>query len=451
MTWRYCLECAQKTWVSKSAAATCRCGAKLCDAPPPVPVSVPEAVAIAARLPLLEYDDVTCHAMPADAAELLTRRGSGRRVHVVGYESDGRLVAELRSKHGRDCVYMAILTSGVGSLFVDAVGKTISPAQAPEWAARRPPPRLGAPDRETWRKIHAICTGCDQWGTHPCVDGQQRSGCGLLSKPCRIEVLQQHPLGDCPLGKWSEHSGLIGPFALQDEDIPPRTSDRCVLVIAVGDQAREIHAITHRSQQAYAQKCGADYRVLLLDYYPTWPLANKWRAFYFASAYERTLVLDTDVAIRLDAPDVFEATPADRFCVIDEFPIQRPTMGTEWIRRESIDVARSQMLADQSPIDWEPNAGVMIIPRSLAHAYIPPTYAQPYYWCTEQHWLALRMRELGITPHLLDRRFNWTHTAPDFEAGLADAWFVHFNAVPHFDRIAKLRDFFSAERQQASV
>ena len=105
-------------------------------------------------------------------------------------------------------------------------------------------------------------------------------------------------------------------------------------MIPANDDAQQLLDVTRHSIQKYAEKCGADYIELKDDQHPTWPMANKYRVYNVSSVYDKTLYLDCDVMIKDDAPNLFELTPDDKFCVLEEISDWENRRWTTWIETE---------------------------------------------------------------------------------------------------------------------
>lgn len=313
-------------------------------------------------------------------------------------------------------------------------GPVDAPIVIPTQPIKHEVPRV---DRERLANRHAQCRGCVFYeGAKSFANG---ADCRRFSCHRGYEshlLYREWPAEVCKLRR--SDAKYHGPFVIAPEPLPEPKSNLAIVCIAVGDRVREHWEITNASHREYANRIGADYHVLTDDLCPSWPLGNKTRVSRYASIYERTLLLDSDVWIQPHAPDIFQATPADAFCAHDEWPDQRPEIGTEWIVRESIEVAISQGYRP-TPINWEPNAGVMIIPKQLAHIFRTPTKAYPINWCAEQHYLALAIREDGCGYHNLDPRWNWCWIRPNWMNGFENAWFIHPNGMPNRERVEFLR------------
>ncbi len=211
---------------------------------------------------------------------------------------------------------------------------------------------------------------------------------------------------------------------------------RAVITCAIGEQHQELLSHTRPYLQEYADRCGADYCEFTNDLRPDWPMANKYRMTSYAWHYEQSLLIDCDVLVKLDAPDIFEEAGESPIAARDERPDYRPD---DWFVDECRDFYKSQ------GVEFQPgrcvNAGVMVLRHEALEKglYIEPPKPYPKYWCGEQFWLWYQTRDTGVK--WLDDRFNWAAIREDFNRGVDDAWFIHLNGVPHQQRIDFLTTF----------
>ncbi len=67
--------------------------------------------------------------------------------------------------------------------------------------------------------------------------------------------------------------------------------------------------ITGPLAEAYARRVGADFILLAGDASPGWQMGNKYRFTEVARRYELSVLVDCDVVIRPNAPNIFERVP----------------------------------------------------------------------------------------------------------------------------------------------
>ena len=271
----------------------------------------------------------------------------------------------------------------------------------------------------------AICQRCEhwQWGD---VCGQWQGHWRRPDIYSRPNVF--HSESSCPIGKWGpEHHEANFP----PEPVPPRSSERAVVVVVANREAAEQFAFTGPRMEAYARRCGADFRVIRGNHCRGWPMANKWRAAAFFAEYDRTLYLDVDVIVSPDAPDIFAEVPEHRIAVFDEYDDTKDNLAHDWIQEESDQV--SDLVGwPRMRRTWLLNGGVMLFPRWAAGLYGPPPGKFRRIWCLDQTLLTMHLDRFGIRPHLLDQKWNHGFIADNFWQDAPAAHFVHLNGSrPH--------------------
>ena len=208
------------------------------------------------------------------------------------------------------------------------------------------------------------------------------------------------------------------------DDLPVKKSELALCVIPANEYAQKQLEDTKDSLLYYAKKCGADYIELSGDQCEDWPMANKYRLSQVTEVYEKTLYVDCDVLIKQDAPNIFDLTPDNKISIFNELEIHD---SHEWIKEEQelvcikLNLEKVERKAGSKML----NAGVMVIPRSVAGYYQQPENPYPRFWCFDQHLLTLTLPEDKLFE--LDERFNTEYIGADFKLKLDDAYFVHVN------------------------
>tara|TARA_A100001515_G_scaffold144850_2_gene150382 strand:- start:10609 stop:12486 length:1878 start_codon:yes stop_codon:yes gene_type:complete len=229
------------------------------------------------------------------------------------------------------------------------------------------------------------------------------------------------------------------------DDIPTPTSDYAVCVIPANQSAMDLLDITRETIKTYAEKCGADYIELTGDQHPEWPMANKYRLYNVTSVYEKTLYLDCDVVVKEDAENIFDCTPDDKISLCDDFKSFAQWNDTDWIQKEQellihkiFKNSHKMVVNGKFTSNFEPNAGVMVIPNSCSKLYCQPEVVYPKQWCFDQHWLALNVDKDKF--EILDDKWNCRTAGPtnsrpkspvphEFWETIGDANFVHVNGL----------------------
>jgi hypothetical protein len=225
---------------------------------------------------------------------------------------------------------------------------------------------------------------------------------------------------------------------------PATDHQRSIVTVANGTEFVEILKLTRPAMQAYADRVGADLIDLDNDTEDWGPL-EKFRTFHFATKYEQTLFVDADCVITDKCPDLFEMYRDADIVAHDDWSF---LYKTDWLERERNTVAQRSGLAIEHAAQCL-NSGIVLVNQSAADVWNKPLVDIGTSHCAEQicleHQIANAISS-GATFANLDSRANWqwwfsTHHEGRFEAGLNDAWIVHFaNADSRLERIKRLID-----------
>lgn len=329
--------------------------------------------------------------------------------------------------------------------FICPCGKRYGEAEVDRLVGSPLPVVQGAPFHAQlpgWLKSRLnICrTKCSRY----LADGDR---CGIQVEKGRAGHLQymvDHPCLECtcpaPDPLWGHAT-----VNLPDDPVPKPTSDRLIVVVASGPVAEEQLILTAPRMRAYAKRVGADFRVVTADHAPHWPMANKWRIAPFVRAYDRTLYLDVDVIIAPDAPDIFEAVPAEAVAIYDEWSDVFDNAPGDWVQAEADAICKTQQMPLRR-LGWMGNAGIILFPRTAADLYRVPSRPFPRFWCLDQILFAMALDETGFPIHRLDRRWNTGFVAADFWKHLPEAHLIHLNGSrPHKYRMDLLQRMLAGD------
>ena len=159
-----------------------------------------------------------------------------------------------------------------------------------------------------------------------------------------------------------------------------------LLTICVGDAYEKIAHHTHPTLMAYADRIGADFKVIN-ESDRTSPHWEKFRIYDLLNTYHRILYLDTDISIRDDCPNLFDIVPKEKLGAFNEAPF---TNGRQFSIYESC------KNYDIKLPDWNwkyYNSGVLVISRMHKQLFIKPDveifnfYEQGYlnvHWAKEK-------------------------------------------------------------------
>jgi hypothetical protein len=181
-------------------------------------------------------------------------------------------------------------------------------------------------NRIAWQETRqATCNRCPYNTDGVCVLYQLHHP----DRDCVIDVGVTLPYAACPAGLWprvewtcsacgtltQDESGVTKcdscdakplrrvsmPYLAKFAAEQPWTPSRPRLVVTLASEALEI---TRAAMEAYATRCNADFRILD-DAAKGYTQANKFRLANLANQYNRVLVIDPEIWITPNAPDVF--------------------------------------------------------------------------------------------------------------------------------------------------
>ena len=223
-----------------------------------------------------------------------------------------------------------------------------------------------------------------------------------------------------------ETSNLVRPVRFRDTPFN-KTKDIAVCVIAANEYAEKQLDITRPKIIDYANKVNADYIELTGDQFPEYPMFNKYRLSRVLHTYDCVLYLDCDIVIRDNCPNLFEAFNDKVAYFVDEWSImknhnEKLYTGMKNERDEIIKIFPE--LKDQNK-DIEPNGGVMLIHKEVAHRYHQPSRPYPKFWCFDQDYFILNLQKEEYS--IIDWRYNLEFVDYDFWSKLGSSYIIHVN------------------------
>jgi hypothetical protein len=223
---------------------------------------------------------------------------------------------------------------------------------------------------------------------------------------------------------------------------PATNRQRAIVTVANGTEFVELLKLTRPAMQAYADRVGADLIDLDNDT-ADWGFMEKFRTFHFARQYEQTLFVDVDAIITNRCPDLFDMYADADIAAHDDWSF---LFKTDWLERERNTVANRSGLAIEHTAQCL-NSGIVLVDQSAADVWNKPLVDIGTSHCAEQIYLEHNIANAissGASFANLDSRANWqwwfsTHHEGRWEAGLDDAWIVHFANAPK--RYQTIKDF----------
>jgi hypothetical protein len=290
-------------------------------------------------------------------------------------------------------------------------------------------------------------------------------------RDCVIEKGVRMPYAGCRLGHWPKIVSTCGKCGRQNVDLQgvqgcrfcgdgtPRSleeqnaakisiriphehlasrRERCVVTVVCGDRAEQLAQHTLTRMRDYASQFKADLIVIRDDWFPEYPLANKFRLCNLTGA-KQYLYFDIDVWLRRDAPNLFELGD-DVWMHRD-----RPFLGSaDWLATESARIAREQSVPEIQSGCY--NTGVVLFDNPAIWAPPPKPFSTSH--TTEQTWVEYRCSLLGIPIHNLDVTLNTQAWFSDFRDRMAAAKIVHLANMDHTSRLAMFRMLADEDARQ---
>jgi Methyltransferase domain len=320
--------------------------------------------------------------------------GAGESTRILAEIADAREGHLLSIDHDRD--YLAAVAASVNSRRVDFRWLDVDG------------PRESQFDPEYNYASYPL--GLGQKFDFVFIDGRRRVECALtaalLIPPDGLVVLH-----DYARIRYDAISGLfhrietVGQFLVMREPrIPPLdrgcpAERRAVVQVVSGRAAQREHEITRPSVEAYAAAIDAEFRVRTFpDDRP--PAALKFLIREQLDAYDRILLLDTDVVIRRGSPDIFQLVPHGRIGAWRQdrvFPDMTSALNKEFRHHEG---------SSAEPLTTYINSGVLVIPREQYDILDPPPVT---------HFLGLPLHEEAyLNSKIFDEKRPFFNLSYDF-------------------------------------
>lgn len=292
-------------------------------------------------------------------------------------------------------------------------------------------------DRARFHRRRDLCQQCEHH-TKSCEVKGWKDGCGLLEKPCSVELLWMSDKKDwCPVGKDivapnRDHFPIVAPPAGWTIDITP-TKSTAIVTMAIGKQSEEVAEYTVPQMQRYADRIGAELVVIHDDQFPAFPIGNKFRMSEIGKLYERTLFFDVDVWVSDRTPNLFTLPSGRVWMHKDREHLTRFT----WLDQDSALLSETQKVAMESDMGCH-NTGVVLFDRSHARMWQVPLHPFAATHTAEQTWVEMRCRAMGVEIAKLPLRYNlqwWMRK----RWGKSPAFIHHLAAASHIERLKWLR------------
>ena len=198
-----------------------------------------------------------------------------------------------------------------------------------------------------------------------------------------------------------------------------------VVTMEFSPEARPVGEITIPRMVNYARRCGADFIVRSVRVRPEIPIY--WERLALADLfglYERILILDLDVLVRADAPNLFDIVPADHVGMANE----GQTLGDPEKALRNANIQAYHVHLDLPYYGWNGryyNVGVMLVPRVGRALLDIPDDLWHGHW-NEQCLISGRIHHQGTAVFDIGSQFNYMQA---FDPGLIrclDAYMIHY-------------------------
>jgi lipopolysaccharide biosynthesis glycosyltransferase len=185
---------------------------------------------------------------------------------------------------------------------------------------------------------------------------------------------------------------------------------RLIFTIIAGDFHKFLGTLTHPQMQAYADRVGADFKVMVVPKERASACCwEKYQIVRLLRDYDRVLYLDTDVFIKDGAEDIFAAVPADRFGAFNEIPHM-----TEFLNMIYSGYLRETGVSDKDAERYLKapyfNAGVMLASRGHEKAFVypghPAAYEHDWDYYGDQSAMNFNVTRFGVPWFDITPRFN---------------------------------------------
>lgn len=222
-----------------------------------------------------------------------------------------------------------------------------------------------------------------------------------------------------------------------DLDLPPRTSERVIVTLAVGPQFAELLAISEPSLRDYARRCRADFVAIRSGSVAHgYAMGEKFRLpRFFDHGYCEVLYLDADLIVMPTAPDLYGLLPtgADSAMHDDYSELSQ----TEWLDQEYQSLIDSQGWGCAAPQTCF-NTGVMLATKYARELFTLPDRSFPESHTAEQSLININADRRGLNVWRLPREWNeqwWPNHRITSRPG---THIYHWANAPHHQRLTEM-------------
>jgi hypothetical protein len=194
---------------------------------------------------------------------------------------------------------------------------------------------------------------------------------------------------------------------------------KLVITITTGDIFNKIKELTHQTIEKYAKKIGADF-IIINETKFTDPNWEKAEVYNYLNKYQRILLLDSDLIIREDCPNLFDIVPEDKLGVFNE---KKYFQNSEKIKLE----AQKYKFEIKKITNDYFNTGVMVISRIHKPIFKPINTILGSF----NDYFNVVLQRDKVKTYELDYKFNRMHYQDNF-VGIPrhDSYIIHYAQAP---------------------
>jgi|3_EtaG_2_1085321.scaffolds.fasta_scaffold75843_2 hypothetical protein len=210
---------------------------------------------------------------------------------------------------------------------------------------------------------------------------------------------------------------------------------KLAIVTRADENIKEMSDITHVPMREYAERCGADFKILSHDP-PFMTEDNKphyrcLKIIDLFDEYDRILMLDSDMLINKDCPNLFDLVPED--CIGSIYEDIGSRRGNRLSRMQQI----QSVFGDVGWRDHYTNAGTFMLSKMHKNIFAP---VDGNYWTSTEGNVDVHMsyniHKYGYKVFELDYRWNhmtmfseaWNNNADRFQS-----YIIHYGGNGIFD------------------
>lgn len=196
---------------------------------------------------------------------------------------------------------------------------------------------------------------------------------------------------------------------------------KLVVTIAAGDFYTKMGELTHPIMKAYAEKIGADFKVLWGKGDHTIPHYRKLDIKHLFDEYDRVLYVDTDILIRSDAPDLFAIVPEEELGIFNEGRFVEREMNFRAFMKE---IGFPEQKWNKKYF----NTGVMVLSKDHSKIFQDPPEERNNF--AEQSYLNVMISHYKVPTKELSYKYNRMYCM-DMLTGEErfDCYFMHYAGI----------------------